>query len=82
MGYAIEDVISRNVSGKDPMFSSPEDDEDDDKTEALSKEEVQEIRKKIREETLASEFEPGKLNLSQESIRAITEKISKELGLK
>ena len=79
---AIEDVISRNVSGKDPMFSSPEDDEDDDKTEALSKEEVQEIRKKIREETLASEFEPGKLNLSQESIRAITEKISKELGLK
>jgi|1_EtaG_2_1085319.scaffolds.fasta_scaffold00548_18 hypothetical protein len=49
-------------------------------TESLTSDEVKAIRKKIRDEALADEFEPGRLNLSQEAVRAMTEKISEEMN--
>ena len=70
---AKQDAISQIEGG-----SQPEEEGEAATEEGLSKAEIEEIRKMIREETLASEYEPGKLNLSQEAIRAFIEKISEE----
>tara|TARA_X000001388_G_C2225441_1_gene120922 strand:- start:101 stop:1990 length:1890 start_codon:yes stop_codon:yes gene_type:complete len=72
---AKQDAISQ-LEGE----SQSEEEEAAPTEEGLSKAEVEEIRKMIRQETLASEYEPGKLNLSQEAIRAFIEKISEETG--
>ena len=74
----IEDAKQDAISKIEGQPSAAEDVKSAPEEERLSKEEVEAIRKMIREETLASEYEPGKLNLSQEAIRAFIEKISEE----
>lgn len=76
----IEDAKQDAISEIEGQPSAAEDVKSAPEEERLSKAEVEAIRKMIREETLASEYEPGKLNLSQEAIRAFIEKISEETG--
>ena len=76
----IEDAKQDAIKEIETQSTSEEDVESESDEEGLSKAEVEAIRKMIREETLASEYEPGKLNFSQEAIRAFIEKISEETG--
>jgi hypothetical protein len=74
----IEDAKQDAIAEIEGQPAADEDEESEPDETGLSKAEVEAIRKMIREETLASEYEPGKLNFSQEAIRAFIEKISEE----
>ena len=66
------------------VYSQEEADRELGQEEQLSDEEKSELRKAVRremrEEALESEFEPGKFMLSQKALRALMDKIAKEMG--